>query len=227
MSPTSSPSYSPLHPCQTLKNRWLQQYSHDSADPGILVLLACGTISSTCGQIASYPLALVRTRMQAQGEAWAGGWGREGLTVWVPPPLPSSSSWVGGIPGRILLLDLDDFDQVPPSLCGSVYPFVTLEWEPLALTRRSDAGRALAIIAGRLLGRLQLPCQAGNLRSNLQGWVSEGKARNQVKEGQCRAGYHFVVFLCIFFSRVLSLPLPYYTRIYLRNFLGSFSVCVL
>ncbi|XP_063575951.1 mitochondrial adenyl nucleotide antiporter SLC25A23 isoform X8 [Pongo abelii] len=52
---------------QTLKNWWLQQYSHDSADPGILVLLACGTISSTCGQIASYPLALVRTRMQAQG----------------------------------------------------------------------------------------------------------------------------------------------------------------
>ncbi|XP_036097448.1 calcium-binding mitochondrial carrier protein SCaMC-3 isoform X2 [Molossus molossus] len=51
---------------ETLKNQWLQQYSHDSADPGILVLLACGTISSTCGQIASYPLALVRTRMQAQ-----------------------------------------------------------------------------------------------------------------------------------------------------------------
>ncbi|XP_067590133.1 mitochondrial adenyl nucleotide antiporter SLC25A23 isoform X2 [Pseudorca crassidens] len=51
---------------ETLKNRWLQQHSHDSADPGILVLLACGTISSTCGQIASYPLALVRTRMQAQ-----------------------------------------------------------------------------------------------------------------------------------------------------------------
>ncbi|XP_038596404.1 calcium-binding mitochondrial carrier protein SCaMC-3 [Tachyglossus aculeatus] len=51
---------------ETLKNRWLQQYSQNSADPGILVLLACGTISSTCGQIASYPLALVRTRMQAQ-----------------------------------------------------------------------------------------------------------------------------------------------------------------
>lgn len=56
-------------PPQTLKNRWLQQYSHNSADPGILVLLACGTVSSTCGQIASYPLALIRTRMQAQGEA--------------------------------------------------------------------------------------------------------------------------------------------------------------
>ncbi|XP_045848032.1 calcium-binding mitochondrial carrier protein SCaMC-3 isoform X2 [Meles meles] len=51
---------------ETLKNQWLQQYSRDSADPGILVLLACGTVSSTCGQIASYPLALVRTRMQAQ-----------------------------------------------------------------------------------------------------------------------------------------------------------------
>ncbi|XP_045236128.1 calcium-binding mitochondrial carrier protein SCaMC-3 isoform X6 [Macaca thibetana thibetana] len=57
---------------QTLKNWWLQQYSHDSADPGILVLLACGTISSTCGQIASYPLALVRTRMQAQASIEGG-----------------------------------------------------------------------------------------------------------------------------------------------------------
>ncbi|XP_040202580.1 calcium-binding mitochondrial carrier protein SCaMC-3-like [Rana temporaria] len=52
---------------ETLKNTWLQRYRASiSADPGILVLLACGTISSTCGQIASYPLALVRTRMQAQ-----------------------------------------------------------------------------------------------------------------------------------------------------------------
>ncbi|KAG8441474.1 hypothetical protein GDO86_007003 [Hymenochirus boettgeri] len=52
---------------ETLKNTWLQRYrSSTTADPGILVLLACGTVSSTCGQIASYPLALVRTRMQAQ-----------------------------------------------------------------------------------------------------------------------------------------------------------------
>ncbi|XP_053868302.1 calcium-binding mitochondrial carrier protein SCaMC-3 [Malaclemys terrapin pileata] len=51
---------------ETLKNMWLQKYSRNTADPGILVLLACGTMSSTCGQIASYPLALVRTRMQAQ-----------------------------------------------------------------------------------------------------------------------------------------------------------------
>ncbi|XP_053551785.1 calcium-binding mitochondrial carrier protein SCaMC-2 isoform X1 [Bombina bombina] len=51
---------------ETLKNAWLQRYATSSADPGVFVLLACGTISSTCGQLASYPLALVRTRMQGQ-----------------------------------------------------------------------------------------------------------------------------------------------------------------
>ncbi|KAG5832581.1 hypothetical protein ANANG_G00292640 [Anguilla anguilla] len=51
---------------ETLKNAWLQRYSAGSPDPGVLVLLGCGTVSSTCGQLASYPLALVRTRMQAQ-----------------------------------------------------------------------------------------------------------------------------------------------------------------
>ncbi|CAK6982674.1 calcium-binding mitochondrial carrier protein SCaMC-2-A [Scomber scombrus] len=51
---------------ETLKNSYLQQYGTNSTDPGVLVLLACGTVSSTCGQLASYPLALVRTRMQAQ-----------------------------------------------------------------------------------------------------------------------------------------------------------------
>ena len=56
-------------PPKTLKNAWLQRYSKGSADPGVLVLLGCGTVSSTSGQLASYPLALVRTRMQAQGEA--------------------------------------------------------------------------------------------------------------------------------------------------------------
>ncbi|KAF7653157.1 hypothetical protein LDENG_00086690 [Lucifuga dentata] len=51
---------------ESLKNIWLSRYAKDTANPGILVLLACGTISSTCGQLASYPLALIRTRMQAQ-----------------------------------------------------------------------------------------------------------------------------------------------------------------
>ncbi|XP_061540004.1 mitochondrial adenyl nucleotide antiporter SLC25A24-like [Phycodurus eques] len=51
---------------ESLKNLWLSRYAKDTANPGVLVLLGCGTISSTCGQLASYPLALVRTRMQAQ-----------------------------------------------------------------------------------------------------------------------------------------------------------------
>lgn len=55
------------HTYQSLKNLWLSKYAKDTANPGILVLLACGTISSSCGQVASYPLALIRTRMQAQG----------------------------------------------------------------------------------------------------------------------------------------------------------------
>ncbi|XP_048103943.1 calcium-binding mitochondrial carrier protein SCaMC-3 isoform X1 [Alosa alosa] len=51
---------------ETLKNAWLQNHSDGSVDPGVMVLVGCGTISSTCGQLASYPLALIRTRMQAQ-----------------------------------------------------------------------------------------------------------------------------------------------------------------
>ncbi|XP_030634754.1 calcium-binding mitochondrial carrier protein SCaMC-3 [Chanos chanos] len=51
---------------ETLKNAWLQRHTDGSADPGVLVLVGCGTVSSTCGQLASYPLALIRTRMQAQ-----------------------------------------------------------------------------------------------------------------------------------------------------------------
>lgn len=51
---------------QTLKFSWLNRNS-GSVDPGVMVLVGCGAVSSTCGQLASYPLALIRTRMQAQG----------------------------------------------------------------------------------------------------------------------------------------------------------------
>ncbi|KAK2106940.1 hypothetical protein P7K49_016454 [Saguinus oedipus] len=49
-----------------LKSYWLDNFAKDSVNPGVMVLLGCGALSSTCGQLASYPLALVRTRMQAQ-----------------------------------------------------------------------------------------------------------------------------------------------------------------
>lgn len=54
---------------ETLKKLYLRHHQNDSNDPGVLVLLACGTVSSTCGQITSYPLALVRTRLQASAIA--------------------------------------------------------------------------------------------------------------------------------------------------------------
>ena len=50
---------------QTLKKWYLLNHSK-SDDPSILLLLCCGIVSSSCGQVASYPLALVRTRLQAQ-----------------------------------------------------------------------------------------------------------------------------------------------------------------
>ncbi|PVD21912.1 hypothetical protein C0Q70_17715 [Pomacea canaliculata] len=50
---------------ETLKKLYMQK--NKNQDPGILALLGCGTVSSTCGQLASYPLALIRTRLQAQG----------------------------------------------------------------------------------------------------------------------------------------------------------------
>jgi solute carrier family 25 (mitochondrial phosphate transporter), member 23/24/25/41 len=49
---------------------WLKElYSskNNSKEPGILMLLSCGAVSSTCGTLVSYPLALVRTRLQSQG----------------------------------------------------------------------------------------------------------------------------------------------------------------
>lgn len=51
---------------ELLKSYWLDNFAKDSVNPGVMVLLSCGALSSTCGQLASYPLALVRTRMQAQ-----------------------------------------------------------------------------------------------------------------------------------------------------------------
>jgi len=66
--------------------RPMQMYmDHNARDPNIAVLLTCGAVSCTCGQLASYPLALVRTRLQVR------------LVLIIPefenppPPLPGPS----------------------------------------------------------------------------------------------------------------------------------------
>ncbi|XP_061576641.1 mitochondrial adenyl nucleotide antiporter SLC25A24 isoform X1 [Cololabis saira] len=56
---------------ETLKFAWLNR-NKGLTDPGVMVLVGCGAISSTCGQLASYPLALIRTRMQAQDSGKGG-----------------------------------------------------------------------------------------------------------------------------------------------------------
>lgn len=50
---------------ETLKQFYKSRHP-EGEDPGIGALLLCGTTSSTCGQLASYPLALVRTKLQAR-----------------------------------------------------------------------------------------------------------------------------------------------------------------
>lgn len=52
---------------ETLKKKYLSTHTEQAA-PQVWVLLACGSISSTLGQFCSYPLALVRTRLQAQSK---------------------------------------------------------------------------------------------------------------------------------------------------------------
>lgn len=50
---------------ETLKKKYLKR--HEMSDqPSFFVLLGCGSASSTLGQVCSYPLALIRTRLQAQ-----------------------------------------------------------------------------------------------------------------------------------------------------------------
>uniref|UniRef100_A0A452U8M4 Calcium-binding mitochondrial carrier protein SCaMC-1-like n=1 Tax=Ursus maritimus TaxID=29073 RepID=A0A452U8M4_URSMA len=51
---------------ELLKNYWLEHHTAESVDPGIMILLGCSTLSHTCAQIATFPLTLIRTRMQVQ-----------------------------------------------------------------------------------------------------------------------------------------------------------------
>lgn len=51
---------------ETLKKKYLSHYEKEQ--PSFFLLLGCGSASSTLGQVCSYPLALIRTRLQAQGK---------------------------------------------------------------------------------------------------------------------------------------------------------------
>lgn len=48
---------------ESLKKLYIRK--SNEKHPGILVLLACGTVSSTCGQLVCYPFMLIRTKLQA------------------------------------------------------------------------------------------------------------------------------------------------------------------
>ncbi|XP_032906193.1 calcium-binding mitochondrial carrier protein SCaMC-2-A-like [Amblyraja radiata] len=50
---------------ESSKKAYCQKYGQSPNDPGMFIHLGCGTISSTCGLLGSYPLALLRTKMQA------------------------------------------------------------------------------------------------------------------------------------------------------------------
>ena len=52
---------------ETLKREYLKNHSMTEQTP-VFVILACGSISSSLGQICSYPLTLIRTRLQASGK---------------------------------------------------------------------------------------------------------------------------------------------------------------
>jgi len=53
---------------QTLKKHYLMNNNREGSTPPAYSLLAFGTFSSCCGQVAAYPLALVRTKLQSQGK---------------------------------------------------------------------------------------------------------------------------------------------------------------
>ena len=55
---------------ETLKRKYLSQYNAEGAQPPGISLLCFGTFSSCCGQLAAYPLALVRTKLQSQGNIY-------------------------------------------------------------------------------------------------------------------------------------------------------------
>jgi len=54
---------------ESLKNTFIRRNVKQGETPNPILFLACGTFSSCCGQLAAYPLALVRTKLQSQAGA--------------------------------------------------------------------------------------------------------------------------------------------------------------
>ncbi|XP_036308664.1 calcium-binding mitochondrial carrier protein SCaMC-1-like [Pipistrellus kuhlii] len=53
---------------ESLKNYWLERNAESSVEPSLMILLGFTTLSNTSAQVASFPLTLLRTRMQAQAQ---------------------------------------------------------------------------------------------------------------------------------------------------------------
>ncbi|KAL3124687.1 hypothetical protein niasHT_001524 [Heterodera trifolii] len=51
---------------ETLKNLWIRRKNSPGTDPGVVVILGCGLVSSSVGQVITYPIALIRTKLQAR-----------------------------------------------------------------------------------------------------------------------------------------------------------------
>ncbi|XP_041032381.1 calcium-binding mitochondrial carrier protein SCaMC-1-like isoform X1 [Carcharodon carcharias] len=51
---------------ETLKNLWVQRYTTENERPNMLLVVGSATTSNIFGQLASYPLMLMHTRMQAE-----------------------------------------------------------------------------------------------------------------------------------------------------------------
>ncbi|XP_072347538.1 mitochondrial adenyl nucleotide antiporter SLC25A24-A-like isoform X1 [Scyliorhinus torazame] len=51
---------------ETLKNLWIKRYTTGNERPNMLLVVGSATTSNVVGQLASYPLMLIHTRMQAE-----------------------------------------------------------------------------------------------------------------------------------------------------------------
>ncbi|XP_072347539.1 mitochondrial adenyl nucleotide antiporter SLC25A24-A-like isoform X2 [Scyliorhinus torazame] len=59
-------SQTATYPVETLKNLWIKRYTTGNERPNMLLVVGSATTSNVVGQLASYPLMLIHTRMQAE-----------------------------------------------------------------------------------------------------------------------------------------------------------------